>query len=90
MLSYALVAVPGKCWASVVKNNLSSFDLERHADGVNVVVGGGQQGLENNLMVLLYLRIYLPPIPLLRVSAECRPHAAAQICELGCLEISMR
>ena len=73
----------------MVKNHLSSFDLERHADGVNVVVGGGQQGLENNLMVLFYLCIYLPPIPLLRMSAECRPHAAAQTCKLGCLEVSM-
>ena len=32
----------------MVKNNLSSFYLERHTDGVNVAVGGGQQGLENN------------------------------------------
>ena len=51
-------------WASLVKISLSSFDLERHAD--DVVVGGGgsgKRGLENNLMVLIHQRIYLPPIP---------------------------
>ena len=50
--------------ASLVNNSLSSFDLEMHAD--DVVVGGGSSGkcgLENNLMVLFHLRIYLPPIP---------------------------
>ena len=38
----------------------NSFDSERHTGGVNVVVvgGGGQHGLENDLMVFFYLNIY--------------------------------
>ena len=76
-----------------------SFDLESHIDGVNVVdVVGGQHGLENNLMVLFYLRMYLPPIPWRRVlycsdDADCYAclliPAAAQACKLGCLVVTM-
>ena len=91
----------GLFFFNMVKN---SFDLENHIDGVKVVVvvgGGGQHGLENQLMVLFYLRMYLPPISwpcILYCSdeADCyacllipAPHAAAQTCKLGCFGVTI-
>ena len=64
--------------ASLLKSSLSSFDLERHADDFNVG-GGGKCGLENDLMVMIHLRIYLPPWP---CALYCSDEADCYACQL--------
>ena len=78
---------------------MAFIQKDTQTDGVNVVVvGGGQHGLDDNLMVLFYLRIYLLPIPWPYVlycsdEADCYTclliPAPMQTCKLGCLEVTM-